>query len=61
MSLGPDDVVTLTEVLVILLGVGITWAIYYHSDRAELPGQATNPDPSIVDDPNSDIRGRSLS
>jgi hypothetical protein len=55
-----DDQITLTEILVILLGIAFTWAIYYRSDAAELPGEARVPDPSIPDDPGSDLRGRSL-
>jgi hypothetical protein len=46
-----DDEITLVEVLVILLGIGVTWAIYHRSDQAELPGEATEPDPSVPDDP----------
>ena len=32
-----DQIVTLAEVLSILIGIGITWAVYYGSERAELP------------------------
>ncbi|MFZ1022566.1 MAG: hypothetical protein WAN87_00315 [Thermoplasmata archaeon] len=56
----PDELVNLTEILVILLGIAITWAVYYGSDRAELPGDATIPDPTDVDDTIPDMRGRSL-
>jgi hypothetical protein len=56
-----DQIVTLTEILAILLGIGITWAIYYDSDRAELPGDATIPDPALADDTLPDTRGRTLS
>jgi hypothetical protein len=42
-----DDEVTMIEILTILIGFGITWAIYYNSDHAELPGEATEPDPSV--------------
>ncbi|HLY77332.1 MAG TPA: hypothetical protein VKT21_05560 [Thermoplasmata archaeon] len=45
-----DDEITLVEVLACLVGIGITWAIYYGSDRAELPGEATEPDPSVPDE-----------
>jgi hypothetical protein len=45
--LSADDEVTMVEVLAILVGIAITWAIYYHSDRAELPGEATEPDPNV--------------
>jgi hypothetical protein len=55
-----DQEVTLTEVLMILLGIAITWAVYYGSERAELPGEATIPDPGLPDDMVSDTRGRSL-
>jgi hypothetical protein len=55
-----DDQVTLTEILVILLGIAITWAVYYGSDKAELPGEARFPDPALPDDPGQDTRGRSL-
>jgi hypothetical protein len=60
MALSIDQQVTLVEVLMILLGIAITWAVYHGSDRAELPGTATIPDPSIPDDMTSDTRGRSL-
>ncbi len=55
-----DQLLTLTEILVILLGIAITWAVYYGSDRAELPGDARIPDPTEVDDTVPDMRGRSL-
>lgn len=55
-----DDQITLTEIIVILLGIAITWAVYYGSERAELPGEARIPDPAVPDDPGSDLRGRSL-
>lgn len=48
--LSVDDEVTLVEILVILLGFGISWAVYYRSDRAELPGEATEPDPNVPDE-----------
>ncbi len=60
MSLTPAQSVDLVEVLVILMGVGIFWAVYYGSERAELPGDATVPDPSQVDDTLPDTRGRTL-
>jgi hypothetical protein len=60
MTLTPDQVVTLTQVLVVLMGIGIIWAVYYGSDRAELPGDAREPDPSQVDDAVPDTRGRTL-
>jgi hypothetical protein len=56
----PDQIVTLTEILVILLGIAIIWLVYYGSDRAELPGDSRIPDPTGVDDAVPDMRGRSL-
>jgi hypothetical protein len=47
-------------VLVIVLGIVITWAVYYGSDRAELPGEAKIPDPSLPDESGVDTRGRTL-
>jgi hypothetical protein len=55
-----DQLVTLTEILAILIGIGITWAVFYGSDKAELPGEARIPDPSERDDMNVDTRGRTL-
>jgi hypothetical protein len=55
-----DQEVTLVEVLVILMGIGITWVIYHGSERAELPGEAQIPDPTQVDDTVPDMRGRTL-
>jgi hypothetical protein len=59
-ALTADQIVTLTEVLVILAGIGITWAVYAGSDRAELPGDATVPDPHEADDAKPDNSGRTL-
>ncbi|MCI4336151.1 MAG: hypothetical protein L3K17_03010 [Thermoplasmata archaeon] len=59
-GLSIDDQVTLTEILAILIGIAITWAIYYGSDQAELPGEARIPDPSGSDDIVPDVRGRTL-
>ncbi len=59
--LTPNQVDELTEILVVLMGIGITWAVYYGSDRAELPGDATMPPPGEVDDATPDTSGRSLS
>ncbi|MGI0129833.1 MAG: hypothetical protein ACREDE_02540 [Thermoplasmata archaeon] len=59
-ALTPDQIVTLTEILAILMGIGVTWAVYYGSDRAELPGEATIPDPHETDDAKPDTTGRSL-
>jgi hypothetical protein len=60
MSLSPDQIVTMTEILVVLMGIGITWAVYHGSDKAELPGDAQIPDPHESDDAKPDTRGRSL-
>ncbi|MGD0719405.1 MAG: hypothetical protein ABSA15_07530, partial [Thermoplasmata archaeon] len=60
MSLTATQSMDLLEVLVILMGIGIFWAIYYGSDRAELPGEAMVPDPGQVDDTVPDTRGRTL-
>ena len=59
-TLSAGQIVLLSEILVILLGIGITWAVYYGSDRAELPGGAVIPNPAEVDDTVSDTRGRTL-
>jgi cbb3-type cytochrome oxidase subunit 3 len=59
-ALTPDEIVTLTEILVILLGIGITWWVYKGSDKAELPGDAQIPVPEGVDDAISDSSGRTL-
>ncbi|MCI4353034.1 MAG: hypothetical protein L3K14_06565 [Thermoplasmata archaeon] len=45
-----EDEITLVEVLVILLGIAVTWAIYYNSDGAELPGEAAEPNPNVPDE-----------
>ncbi len=59
--LGPDQIVTLTEILVVLMGIAIAWAVYHGSDRAELPGDAKVPPPEEIDDATPDTRGRTLS
>jgi hypothetical protein len=59
-ALSPDQVVTLTEILVVLMGIGITWAVYRGSENAELPGDARIPDPNESDDAVPDTRGRTL-
>lgn len=55
-----DQIVDLTEVLVILMGIGIAWAIYQGSENAELPGDAPIPAPGGEDDARPDTRGRTL-
>ncbi len=59
-GLTAQQIVDLTELLVVLMGIGITWAVYYGSERAELPGEATVPDPHEADDAHPDTRGRTL-
>jgi len=59
-SLSPNQVVELTEGLVLLLGIVITWAVYHGSERAELPGEATVPPPGEPDDATPDTSGRTL-
>lgn len=59
-GLSVDQVMELTEVLCLLLGVGVIWAVYLGSERAELPGEATIPPPGEVDDAVPDQRGRTL-
>jgi hypothetical protein len=59
-ALSLDDQVTMVELFMILVGIGISWAIYYGSDRAELPGDATIPEPGHADDMEIDARGRTL-
>ena len=59
-GLTADQIVTLTEILVILMGIGITWAVYHGGEHAELPGDATVPDPHEADDAKADTRGRTL-
>lgn len=59
--LSPDQIVTLSEVLAIILGVAIVWAVYHDSDRAELPGDATVPPSGEVDDAVPETGGRTLS
>jgi hypothetical protein len=55
-----DQIVYLTEILSTLAGIGITWLIYRGSDRAELPGEATIPDPTVPSEPMVDNTGRTL-
>ncbi|MHB8352320.1 MAG: hypothetical protein ACYDFT_06525 [Thermoplasmata archaeon] len=60
MSLSIDDQLTLVEVLCLFLGIGITWAVYYGSENAELPGEAQNPDPRGEPEISRFSEGRSL-
>jgi hypothetical protein len=60
MSLTPDQIVEMTDILVILMGIGITYAVYYGSDKAELPGDAQIPEPGGIDDAKPDTEGRTL-
>ena len=59
-GLSPDQVVNLTEILMVLMGIGIIWAVYHGSEHAELPGDARIPDPGQADDTVPDQRGRTL-
>jgi len=59
-GLSPDQIVTLTEVLMVLMGIGIIWAVYHGSENAELPGDTRVPDPGQADDTIPDQRGRTL-
>lgn len=58
--LSVDQEITLVEILVLLLGVAITWAVFYGSESAELPGEAQIPDPHTPAEVFVDSRGRSL-
>ena len=60
MTLSPNDELTLVEILVMLMGIGITWAIYYGSGRAELPGEAPIPDPNETEEIHHYTDGRTL-
>ena len=55
-----DQIMTLVEIMMIVLGVAITWAVFYGSENAELPGEARVPEPSVRDDMVIDTRGRTL-
>ncbi len=59
-ALSPTQIVQLTEVLVILMGIAIVWLVYHRSDRAELPGDATIPAPGEPDDAVPETSGRTL-
>lgn len=60
MTLSIDDTMTLVELLVTLLVIAITWAVYYGSDRAELPGEAPVPDPREPEEIPRTTEGRTL-
>jgi hypothetical protein len=60
MTLSIDDTLTVLEVLVILMGIAMTWAAFYGSEKAELPGEATIPDPNEVEEPTRMAEGRTL-
>ena len=60
MTLSTDDVMNLVEVLVLALGLVITWAVFYGSERAELPGEATIPDPVAEEEIGNSTEGRTL-
>jgi hypothetical protein len=55
------QIVQFVELLTILLGIVITWAVYYGSDQAELPGEAPIPEPEGADDLVVDTEGRTIS
>jgi len=59
--LTPGQIVDLAEVLSVILGVVIVWAVYHGSENAELPGTATIPEPGEADDAFPDTTGRTLS
>jgi hypothetical protein len=60
LTLSIDDTITFVEVGVSLLGIGITWAVYYGSEKAELPGEAQIPNPEEPADIHDMSEGRSL-
>ncbi len=60
MSLSIPQLLLLTELLIFFLGIAITWAVFYGSERAELPGEAQIPPPDTPDDLVVDTRGRTL-
>ena len=59
-ALSIDDQITLVEILLVVAGLGITWAAFYGSERAELPGEAVLPEAGSADDMEIDTRGRTL-
>lgn len=60
MTLSTDAVMDLVEVLVLALGLAITWAVFHGSERAELPGEATIPDPVAEEEIDHSSEGRTL-
>ena len=58
--LSADQIVDLSEVLAIVVGIAITWAVYHGSEHAELPGEATVPAPGEADDATPETAGRTL-
>ncbi|MCI4345649.1 MAG: hypothetical protein L3K07_02690 [Thermoplasmata archaeon] len=60
MTLSINDTITFVEVMVILLGIAITWAVYYRSERAELPGEAPIPNPLEPEEAHDMSAGRTL-
>jgi len=50
----PDQIVALTEGLVIVLGIAITWAIYHGSGPARGPVGGTSPPPGPDPEATSD-------
>lgn len=58
--LSPNQIVQLTEVLSILMGIAIVWLVYHGSDRAELPGEAAIPAPGEADEAVPETSGRTL-
>lgn len=59
-ALSIDQQIALTELLATLIGIAITWAVYFGSEKAELPGESTIPDPAMADDVVVDTKGRTL-
>jgi hypothetical protein len=59
-ALTPEQIVEMTEILVILMGIAITWVVYRGSQNAELPGDAPIPEPGEADDAVPDTTGRTL-
>lgn len=60
MTLSIDDTITVVEIGVTLLGIAITWAVFYGSDRAELPGEAKIPNPAVPAEVHDMSEGRTL-